>query len=134
MTEAINSMSMKAAPTTGDGRLGVPGPISDRQPAEPGAALTQPRAGDAEADAETAQRATVRDVEAAAQELQDYLRTSNSELAFRVDKELGRVIVSIVDRKDGTVLRQIPGEEVLRIARAIAKLQDGSGGLMQEVA
>ena len=36
--------------------------------------------------------------------------------------------------EDGKVLRQIPGEEVLRIARAIAKLQEGSGGLMQEVA
>ncbi|MFA5940112.1 MAG: flagellar protein FlaG [Sinimarinibacterium sp.] len=131
MTEAINSMSTMAPPN-GGGRFDVSVPMAARQSTDPGAASKQLTA---DADAETTKpTVTVRDVEAAAQELQDYVRKSNSDLAFRVDKELGRVIVSIVDRKDGTVLRQIPGEEVLRIARAIAKLQDGSGGLMQEVA
>lgn len=53
------------------------------------------------------------------------------ELSYRVDSELDRVVVEVRDRADGTVLRQIPGEEVLRLAR---RLQDSSGGLLQATA
>lgn len=53
---------------------------------------------------------------------------SNVDLTYRVDDDLHRVIVEVVDRKDGTVLRQIPGEEALRLARL---MQDGHGALLQ---
>jgi len=53
-----------------------------------------------------------------------YLAENRSGLEFRVDQDLGRVIVSIVD-SDGTVLRQIPGEEALRLARLLAKDRNG---------
>ncbi|HET8880721.1 MAG TPA: flagellar protein FlaG [Solimonas sp.] len=49
-------------------------------------------------------------------------------LDYHVDPDLGRVIVELVDRRDGTVLRQIPSEEALRLARLMA---DGRGVLLQ---
>src|SRR3546814_1912599 len=49
-------------------------------------------------------------------------------LSYRVDPELHRVIVEVVDRKDGSVLRQITGEEAVRLARM---MNSGQGGLLQ---
>jgi flagellar protein FlaG len=44
-----------------------------------------------------------------------------AELSFRVDEDSGRVIVSVLDRADGTVLRQMPSEEALHLARTLAQ-------------
>lgn len=59
--------------------------------------------------------------EAAAAALQRHADGAKAELSFRVDEELGRVVVTVLDRRDGTVLRQIPSEEALRIARRLAE-------------
>lgn len=61
------------------------------------------------------------ELQEAVDQIRQHIEESRTGLEFRVDKDLGRVIVSIVDRKDGKVLRQIPGEDVLRIARMLAK-------------
>lgn len=48
---------------------------------------------------------------------------SGASLDFRIDEDSGRVVVSVVDRSDGTVLRQMPSEEALRIARSLARFE-----------
>ncbi|AGA89135.1 flagellar protein FlaG [Thioflavicoccus mobilis 8321] len=48
-----------------------------------------------------------------------------TDLQFKVDETLNRVIVAIVDTETGDVLRQVPPEEVLEIARRLA--EDGNG-------
>jgi flagellar protein FlaG len=53
--------------------------------------------------------------------MQQHAEAAGAELQFSVDEELGRVVVTVLDRRDGSVLRQIPSEEVLRIAHAIAE-------------
>jgi flagellar protein FlaG len=47
-----------------------------------------------------------------------------SELTFEFDDSAARVVVKLVDKRTGEVLRQIPSEEALAIARA---LQDEAG-------
>lgn len=54
-----------------------------------------------------------------------------TDLQFRVDESLGRVIVSVVDAKSGEVIRQMPSEEALRIARHLA---EDRTGLLSDVA
>jgi len=49
-----------------------------------------------------------------------------SELQFAVDRETGRGLIRIVDRVTNEVLRQIPPEELLRLA---AELEQLSGHL-----
>src|SRR3546814_8727350 len=61
------------------------------------------------ADADSVRRA----IEAMSEQLAGH----DVALSYRVDPELHRVIVEVVDRKDGSVLRQIPGEEAVRLAR-----------------
>jgi hypothetical protein len=41
-------------------------------------------------------------------------------LRFRLDQDAGRVVVSIIDSESGSVLRQIPSEAALRVARSLA--------------
>ncbi len=41
------------------------------------------------------------------------------QLQFRVDDELGQIVVSVIDPGDGTVLRQVPSEVALRIAQQL---------------
>lgn len=44
-------------------------------------------------------------------------------LEFSVDKQSGSTVVKVVDSQTKELIRQIPGEEVLRIARAIDKMR-----------
>jgi flagellar protein FlaG len=44
-------------------------------------------------------------------------------LKFSVDEETGKGVVSLVDPVDGRVLRQMPTEEALEVAKAIGRFQ-----------
>lgn len=44
-------------------------------------------------------------------------------LSFSVDNTTGKAIVKITDVKTGEMIRQIPSEEMLEIARSIDKMQ-----------
>ena len=61
--------------------------------------------------------------------LAQHLDSRRTQLSFRVDQQLNQVVISIVDPDSGAVLRQIPGEEVLRMAQ---NLQEYLGGLVDE--
>lgn len=48
---------------------------------------------------------------------------------FELDEGTTRVVTRLVDRESGEVIRQIPAEEVLRVAERIEELR---GGLIQQ--
>lgn len=70
-----------------------------------------------------AQEVRQADIEKALEELVARAAESGASLDFRIDEDSGRVVVSVVDRRDGTVLRQMPSEEALRIARNLARYE-----------
>ncbi len=53
------------------------------------------------------------------------LAPPTSSLRFRVDPESDQVVVSVVDASTGDVLRQIPSEEALAIAKSLAETGTG---------
>ncbi|OWY37908.1 flagellar biosynthesis protein FlaG [Xenophilus sp. AP218F] len=55
----------------------------------------------------------------------------NSNLQFSVDKDTGTTVVKVVDTETKQVIRQIPSEEALRIAKAIG---DFKGLLLKDKA
>lgn len=77
----------------------------------------------------TKQRARATDVAADAlsvdrlmelvEELQEALPDSANTLRFTVDEVLNRPIVTVIDKESGRLIRQLPGEEVVRAARNI---------------
>jgi|DewCreStandDraft_4_1066084.scaffolds.fasta_scaffold55042_1 flagellar protein FlaG len=52
------------------------------------------------------------------------LAEKGRELSFEFDRELGRVIAKLVDTTTREVIRQVPSEELLAIARALAAGED----------
>ncbi len=56
-------------------------------------------------------------VEKAVEQLNDYVQSLQRDLRFSIDKDLGRAIVHVVDRHTDEVIRQIPNETALRLAR-----------------
>lgn len=80
-----------------------------------------PRAGPATEPESESQRVDDRGLSQALEAIVERARTQGAALDFRIDDESGRLIVSLVDRRDGTVLRQMPSEEALRIARTLAR-------------
>lgn len=62
-------------------------------------------------------------VERAVDDVQRFVQTMNNGLQFSIDDDSGRTVVKVVDKQTDEVLRQIPSEEMLDIARALGKLK-----------
>lgn len=58
-------------------------------------------------------------VKAAASQIESYLKSAGRELEFRVDEGSGQMVVSVRDASSGELIRQIPGEAALRMARQL---------------
>jgi len=58
-------------------------------------------------------------LEAVAVHIDEFLADNGRELRFQVDRTTGATIVSVRDRATGELIRQIPSEEALRVARAL---------------
>jgi len=58
-------------------------------------------------------------MESVTRQIDTFLRSMNRSLQFRVDDASGRMVVSITDAETGEVIRQVPGEEALRMAERI---------------
>lgn len=96
--------------------------------AEEAAGLAAPEAAPAPAPLSEQARAAGEAIRSIKDWLPEPVRTK---LSFRIDEDLDRVIVSVVDSESGTVLRQIPADVVLRVAQ---NLQDFMSGFVDEVA
>lgn len=56
------------------------------------------------------------DVKHAAAQLETFMQGMNRYLEFRVDEDSGRTVVTVKDRNTGETIRQIPSEEIMRLA------------------
>ena len=56
-------------------------------------------------------------MEAVAQQLRDYLRSSGRDLEFRVDADTDSMVITVREAATGEVIRQIPNEEALQMRR-----------------
>ena len=62
-----------------------------------------------------------RELEAAVENLREFVSEMKRELQFSVDEDSGRTIITVIDPDSGKIIRQIPPEEVLQIARSVAE-------------
>lgn len=60
----------------------------------------------------------------AVSDINSYVQTVRRELQFSIDDTLGRTIITVLDGETQEVVRQIPAEEVLALARYLRKLED----------
>ncbi len=60
---------------------------------------------------------SVAEVKQAAKQLENLMANMNRYLEFRIDQDSGRTVVTVKDKITGATVRQIPAEEVLRLAQ-----------------
>lgn len=94
--------------TAGSGAVpAMPRPAASAQPAE----LTPPVAFN------------TAEISAALDDVRNAIQPVASELSFSLDEDSGRMLLRIIDRETDEVIRQIPSEELVRIAKALDKFQ-----------
>jgi len=61
----------------------------------------------------------------AAEQLQSFVKSMGRNLSFSVDQETGYQVVRVINPETNEVVRQLPSEELLRIAKSMSILQNG---------
>ena len=65
-------------------------------------------------------------MEKALDEINDQMKAWSTQLQFEIDPNVHQVVVSVVDANTGDVIRTIPSEALLKIAKMIVNMQ-GNG-------
>ena len=73
---------------------------------------------------------SAQEVQDAVKEVQKAVAPLAQELQFTIDKDTGRTVVKVMDTSTNKVVRQIPTEEILEMAKSIGNLQDKFQGLL----
>ncbi|HEV8501478.1 MAG TPA: flagellar protein FlaG [Casimicrobiaceae bacterium] len=73
--------------------------------------------------APAAASASVQALKSAIMDANTALRAMNRGLEFELDPASGKLVTRLIDTSDNEVLRQIPSEEMLRIAEALDRVQ-----------
>lgn len=73
-----------------------------------------------------------KDIDKAVEDLQNYVEALGRELSFRRDESINKSIITVRDANTNQLVRQIPAEEVVEVARQIKESMDKlrSGVLM----
>lgn len=60
------------------------------------------------------------DVKAAAADIQKFFQSVKRNLEFSTDESSGKIVVKVIATDSGLVIRQIPNEEVLKLAESLS--------------
>ena len=58
-------------------------------------------------------------IESVTKQIDSFLRSIGRTINFRVDSGSGKTVVSVLDATTGEVIRQVPGEDALKLAQSI---------------
>jgi len=108
--QPLSGLAVKAKPVTSRETPALP-PVSTPTPT-PAAAVPA-------VTPEKAQEA----LKEALEDIESNIGQSATSLRFSVDKSTGKTIVSVVDAQTMEVVRQIPAEEIMKMARALDRMQ-----------
>ena len=94
-------------------------------------APAQSPAAEAPRQQPAARPVTIPKIESVTRQIDSFLRSINKSLQFRVDQATGQMIVTIRDDETGEVIRQVPGEDAVRIAQ---RIEDTLSAMLDEKA
>lgn len=94
-------------------------------------AVGQSQAKNASNDGTQQKKSDPQELQNSVKQLNDVAKLYSSQLEFSVDKETNIQVVKVVDQETQKVIRQIPSEDAIRIAKAIG---DFKGLLLKDKA
>ena len=106
----------------GDLQVETTGVRLPRLKAESRPAVTLPTKVEIELPREEAKQAPpveVKKIESVTRQIDSFLRSIGRTINFRVDPASGRMVVSVHDAATGELIRQVPGEDALKLAASI---------------
>jgi flagellar protein FlaG len=86
------------------------------------AAVTLPQVVEVEQpkkEAKPAPPIEVPKIESVTKQIDSFLRSIGRTVNFRVDQSSGRLVVSVLDATTGELIRQVPGEDAIKLAANI---------------
>lgn len=104
--------------------------VEESQPSNPPqgvervASIRQAQALGSLSAANPTQAVSKAEVERAVEQMKDFAQVMSRQLQFDVDDESGRTVIRVLDKDSGDVIRQIPSEEVLALARQMRELME----------
>lgn len=107
----VNTASTQASPSSANSGRGASG-----KPLPPASTLTKPST--AEQSREVLEK-TRESLASAVEKMNEYVRSTQRDLQFSYDEELSSTIVRVLDRQTKEVIRQIPDEVFLKLARSL---------------
>ena len=63
------------------------------------------------------------ELESSVAKIQQFVSATTSDVQFSIDKDSGSTVVKVIDRNTKEVIRQIPSQEMLDMAKALDRLQ-----------
>lgn len=113
----MSTQGIGNAPPSSGGYLPPAAPVAPASP--PASDVAQPRP-----QPPVTETVTREQVQQAVAELQSRMKSQMSNnLQFSLDDETGKTIVRVTDGDTGELIRQIPSEELVAIAKALDKMQ-----------
>lgn len=73
-------------------------------------------------------------VEEAVSRINDYVQNQQRTIRFSIDESSGKDVVTVLDKRTEEIIRQIPREEILVVARRLAEMQDENFNLFNSLA
>lgn len=101
---------------------GMSDPASTQRP-EPAVQVTRTESAQNDGNAASQQQNSHNSAEGSFEEINAAMRAWDTGMRFEIDEDTQKLVVSVVDNNTGDVLRQIPSEEVLHIAKIVAQFQ-----------
>ena len=77
----------------------------------------------AETNSDTRSEPERRGIEDVVSEVNEFIKPFNNALQFSIDDTTGATIVKVIDTETEEVIKQIPSEEMLALAKAIGQLK-----------
>lgn len=92
-------------------------------PAQAAGGTPPPAQAQAQAAAQKPEAPTAADLQRTVQDAKGVADAAGANLQFSIDKDSGKTIVKVVDVQTSEVIRQIPSEELVSLARNMTKLE-----------
>lgn len=105
--------------------------LPSAQKGQRSAPLREPRAATAGKSGTSPVQANEDTTKRVAEAMDQYVRSVQSDLQISIHDETGKIVVRVISQETGEVIREIPSEEMLKLAQ---KMEEMTGGLLQTTA
>ncbi|WP_323017915.1 flagellar protein FlaG [Castellaniella sp.] len=122
----LTSASLGLTPAVSERPAGKPEPVAEVSAGEKAQSGTSKQAGQQNPMLKEYPEQPKSSLEKALESINGNLQAWSTGVRFDMDKDTQKLVISIVDSASGDVIKTIPSEAMLRIAKMIAQLQ-GSG-------